>query len=175
MKDYKAGWRYYFFLIFFALASALGIRVIWMLLGGEVMDGDEEMGRGMAIVLSVLIALAFSTYIETSVVMLWQLLRFHGSVLRITDNGVENTLVYVNVLAFVFVFPVKLIPWDAVKYADLEDEVPYIRLKTKEVDAGGLAKLILWILGYQFCLPFVKPKVSSDDVKQYCHRFSVSE
>lgn len=173
MKEYKAGWRYYFFLIFFSLVSVLGARVIWMLLSGEVMDGDEEMSRGMAIFLSVLIGLAFSTYIETAAVLLWQLIRFDGCALEITENGIENTLVYVNILAFMFVFPVKRIPWEAVKYADFDDE-PYIRVDTKQVRAGWFAKAILFVLGYHFCLPFVKPKVSCDDVRCYQHRFCVT-
>lgn len=173
MKEYKAGWRYYFFLIFFGLVSILGARVIWMLLSGEVMDGDEEMSREMAIFLSVMVGIAFSTYIETAAVLLWQLIRYGGCALEITENGVENTLVFVNILAFVFVVPVKLIPWEAVKYTDFDDNHPYIRVNTKMVQAGWLAKLILLVLGYQFCNSFVKPNVTCDEVKRYQHRFAV--
>ena len=175
MKEYKAGWRYYFFLIFFFLVSLMGIRVIWMLLNGEVLNGDEEMSREMAIFLSVMMGLAFSTYIETAVALIWQLVRFRGCCLQITASGVENTLVYVNILAFVLVLPVKRIPWEAVKYADLDDQTPYIRVDPKQVEAGTLAKLLLKILGFQFALSFVKPQVTSEDVKPFVHRFSVKK
>lgn len=173
MKEYKAGWRYYFFLIFFSLVSVLGSRVIWMLLNGEVLDGDEEMSRGMAVFLTVMISLVLSTYIQTAATLLWQLLRFHGCALEITSVGVEHTLVYVNILAFVLVFPVRLIPWEAVRYADLEEDMPYIRVDIKRVEACKLAKLLLWIMGFQFCVSFVKPRVTCEDVKPFAHRFSL--
>lgn len=173
MKACKAGWRYYFFLIFFAAASVLGMKVIWMLLNGEVMDDSGDMSAAASVSLSILIGIAFSTYVETAVMMLWQVLRFDGCLLEINQNGIENTLVFVNILAIVLVVPVKRIPWEAVTYTDFDDD-PYIRVNTKKVRAGRLAKLLLMIMGYQFCLSFVKPKVTCDEVKCYEHRFSVT-
>ena len=170
--QHKAGWRYYFFLVFFGAASILGLRVIWMLLNGQVMDGDQPMSRGVAVILSIVIGIAFSTYIETTLILLWQLLRYNGCGLEITEKGVEHTLVWVNILCIVLVLPVRCIPWEAVKYADLENG-PYIRVHVKQVDAGLLAKAILWVLGYHFCYSFVKPAVTSGEIERYQHRFSI--
>jgi hypothetical protein len=175
MKEYKAGWRYYFFLVFFFLVSLMGIRIIWMLLNGEVLDGDEEMSRELALFLATMFAIVMVTYIETTVVLIWQLVHFRGCALKITASGVENTLVFINLLAFVLVLPVKRIPWEAVKYADLDDGGPYIRVRMNQLDACWLAKLLLWILGYQFCISFVKPQVTCEDVKKYANLFSVAE
>lgn len=169
---HKAAWRYYFFLILFAGTSVLGLRAIWMLLNGEVMEEDGEMSRGMAVFMSVIIGLVLSTYIETTLVLLLQLLRYGGCGLEITEKGVEHTLVWVNILCIILVLPVRCIPWEAVKYADFENG-PYIRIRMKQVDAGLLAKAILWVLGYHFCYTFVKPAVSAEEVQRYQHRFSI--
>lgn len=172
MLGHKAGWRYYFFLIFFGAASVLGCCVVGMLLRGEVMDGDQEMSRSMAVLLSVGLTLAFSTYIETTLVLLRQLVQFNGCGMQITPKGVEHTLVWVNVLCVVLVFPVRCIPWEAVKYTDFDDD-PYIRVDVKKVDAGPMARLVLWVLGYNFLAGFVKPGVTASEIQRYAHRFSL--
>lgn len=172
--EHKVGWRYYFFLIFFGAASVLGCYAISMLLRGEVMDGDQEMSRSMALFLSVGLTLAISTYIETTLILLWQLVRHDGCGMQITSKGVENTLVWVNVLCVVFVLPVRCIPWEAVKYTDFDDD-PYIRVDVKKVDTSPVARLILLALGYSFLAGFVKPRVTVSEVERYAHRFSARE
>ncbi len=98
--------------------------------------------------------------------LLLQLLRHRGQLLELTERGIENTLVFLNLFAIVLVLPVKCIPWGAVKYADLGRE-PYIRVNTGKVNAGVIARLVLWVVGYHFCYSFVRPAVTAEEIKQY--------
>ena len=119
MKAYKATWRYYFFLILFSLASILGLRVLYMLMNGQVSDENgEPLDKLFVILTCTIIIVVLLTWIPTCLKMLWQLFKYK-SLLTITPNGIENTLVVLYMFAFVIVIPVKLIPWEAVKYYDV--------------------------------------------------------
>ena len=169
---YKAAWRYYFFLILFSSVALLGAKVIFMLLNGEIMYEDEPMHKSVAILISIPLCVVLSNYVITSYTLLRQLIKFEKSVVTITPEGIENTLVFLNLFAFIFVLPVKLIPWEAVKYFD--EENTYIRVNTKLVKAGWFAKLLLLVLGYQFCYSFIKPNVKSEEITPYQHLFKLN-
>lgn len=171
MKEYKLAWRVYFFLILFTGVCLLGIRVIYMLLNGEVSDNGEEMSRVVAVVISLMLGVVLLSYIFTTLRLWIQLIKYDRCGLFITENGIENTVVFINVLAFVIVVPVRLIPWESVTYYDVVDKTPYIRVKTRLVKAGWIAKLLLGIMGYTFCYSFVKPNVEDADIEPYKYRF----
>ena len=178
MKTYKAAWRYYFFLILFTGTSLLGARVEQMLLWGQVSFGDDLTAgenKFLCIFAAVLLFFPILSYIRSSYYLWRQLIKFKGAVITLTDRGIENTLVFTWLFALVFIRPVKLIPWEAVKFYDEDDGHPYIRLHTKEVRARWLAKLILRMWGFIFLHSFVKPKVSAEDVNAYKHRFSLED
>ncbi len=177
MKEYRAAWRYYFFTALFTCVTFLGMYVIWMLLSGRVSFSDGEMNKIIAILLSIMIGVVLCTYAITAFNLIKQLVKHKRCVLTVTSAGVENTLVFIAVLAFVIVLPVKLIPWEAVTYYDTDldkNGSPYIRVKTKYVDAGLLAKFALMIMGYSFCISFVKPCVSYNEVDCYKERFNLN-
>ena len=178
MKTYKAGWRYYFFAILFTTVSLLGLRGEQMLLTGQVSFGDDLTAgenRFLCIFSAVILFLPLWTYILSSFRLWKQIIRYRGAVITLTDAGVEHTLVFAWLFAFVFIKPVKLIPWEAVKYFDDEEGHPYVRLHVKQVKAGWLAKLILRLRGFLFHVSFVKPRVSVEDVNAYQDRFSLED
>ena len=172
MKEYKLGWRYWFFLILFSGVLLIGGKAVFMLFAGQVTmeDGTIDLlfNRVMAVALSVVLL----TYLITVINLVKFLVLHRGCGLSITYQGIENTAVFINVLAFVLVLPVKLIPWEAVTYVD--DEAAYIRVNTKFIQAGFLAKLILKIFGFNFCHSFVKPKVKLEDILVYQHLFKIN-
>lgn len=178
VKTYKAAWRYYFFLILFTSVTLMGARVLYMLLAGEVSFGDDLTAgenRFLCIFAAVVLFFPLLSYLRSSFYLWRQLIKFKGAVITLTDAGVENTLVFVWLFAFVFIRPVKLIPWEAVKYYDENEGHPYIRLHTKEVQARWLARLILRLQGFLFHYSFVKPRVSAEDISSYSHRFRLEE
>ncbi len=178
MKTYKAGWRYFFFLFLFTAVTLMGARVLYMLSAGEVSFGDDLTAgenRFLCIITTAILFFPLLSYLRSAYYLWRQLIKFKGAVITLTDAGVENTLVFIWLFAFVFIRPVKLIPWEAVKYYDRDDGYPYVRLHTKEVEARWLARLILKIQGFVFLYSFVKPRVPTADVEGYAHRFKPEE
>ena len=175
-KTYTAGWRYYFFLILFTATSLVGARAEYMLWTGQVSFGDDLTAgenRFLCIFAAVLLFFPLLSYARSSYYLWRQLIRYKGAVITLTDMGIENTLVFTWLFAFVFIRPVKLIPWETVKYYDENDGHPYVRLRTKEVRAGWTARLILRLWGYMFLHSFVKPKVSAEDVSAFHTVFQI--
>ena len=178
MKTYKAAWRYYFFAILFTAVSLMGARVLYMLLTEGVSFGDDLTAgenRFLSILLTVVLFFPLLSYLRAAWYLWRQLIKFKGAVITLTDAGIENTLVFTWLFAFVFIRPVKLIPWEAVKYYAPEDSHPYVRLRAKEVKAGWLARMILKLKGYGFLFSFVKPRVPAEDVDIYRDRFALEE
>lgn len=178
MKTYKAAWRYYFFAILFTAVSLMGARVLYMLLTEGVSFGDDLTAgenRFLSILLTVVLFFPLLSYLRSAWYLWRQLIKFKGAVITLTDAGIENTLVFTWLFAFVFIRPVKLIPWEAVKYSDEESGRPYIRVRVKETQARWLARLILRIQGFIFLYSFVKPRVDLEDIRPYSHRFKPEE
>ena len=173
MKHYKLNWRYWFFLIILSSVIILGAKGTHMLFTNQVTYYDEEMSFLFSFAVGLIFSIVLLTYLISVISMISCFVKNKGCGLNITDIGIENTLVFVNLFAFVIVARVKTIPWEAIKYYDITDGKPYIRVKTKEVEAGFFAKLILKVLGYSFCLSFVKPAVNPEDIELYKHRFSL--
>ena len=178
MKTYKATWRYYFFAILFTAVTLLGARALYMLFAGQVSFGDDLTAgenKFLCIFAAVVLFFPLMSYARSSYYLWRQLIKYKGAVITLTDRGIENTLVFTWLLALVFIRPVKLIPWEAVKFYDEDDGHPYVRLRTKKVQAGWTARLILRLWGYMFLPSFVKPKVSAEDVSAYQQRFSLED
>ena len=178
MKTYKAAWRYYFFAILFTAVSLMGARALYMLLAGQVSFVDDLTAgenKFLCIFAAVVLVFPLLSYLRSALCLWIQILRYKSAVITLTDRGIENTLVFTWLFAFVFIRPVKLIPWEAVKYYAPEDSHPYVRLRVKKVKAGWLARLILRLKGYIFLVSFVKPRVLSEDVEIYRDRFSLEE
>lgn len=173
MKEYKLNWRYWFFLIFFISVLLIGGKAIFMLFCGQVTMEDGTTDLFFNRVMAVALLVVLSTYLVTVINLLKFLILHNGCGLSLTHQGIENTAVFINVMAFVLVLSVKLIPWEAVTYVD--DEDAYIRVNTKFIQAGFLAKIILKIFGFNFCYSFVKPKVTAEDLKPYEYRFSLKD
>ncbi len=177
-KTYRAGWRYYFFLILFTATSLLGARVEHMLWTGQVSFGDDLAAgenRFLSVLTAVILLLPLLSYGRSACCLGWQLIKHKGAIITLTDAGVENTLVFIWLFAFVFIRPVKLIPWEAVKYCDEEDGHPYLRLRTKEIRARWLARLILRVQGFGFLYTFAKPKVIAEDIRPYREKFRLED
>ena len=178
MKTYKAAWRYYFFAILFTAVTLFVGRVLYMLLTEGVSFGDDLTAgenKFLCIFTAVVLFLPLMSYLRSAFYLWRQIIKYKGAVITLTDRGIENTLVFTWLFALVFVRPVKLIPWEAVKYYAPEDGHPYVRLRAKEVKAGWLARLILKLKGYIFLFSFVKPRVPSEDVEIYRDRFTLEE
>jgi len=167
----KWNWKPYFIIVFFGAVLLLGAYAVSLLASGQVTDENgEALSPALVGFMCGMFLLIFGSYAITFVSMLTQVISQKGAAFCIDETGVRNTLVMVNLLAFVFVFRVKLIPWSAVYYVDTS-EGAYIRVKRNEVKASFFGRLVLWIVGYHFCQSMITKKLTSEEQKQietYC-------
>ncbi len=166
MQKYKLNWRFWFFSLLLSIISIVFIINLPEVLADIRIDNPKTDGNGENIVL-VILMLIIPIYLITSLTMFFQYFRFNGCGLKITNKGIENTYVFTIILAFVIFVPIKLIPWEAVKTYKNENDLPVIEVDPKKIKANFIAKWIISIMNYNFCYPFVKPKISKEIVEEY--------
>lgn len=173
-KEHKSGAKFYITLVFLLTVIALIAKVFFMLYTDQVSYGENEeaITGWFRILITCLFALPTSSYIISAVSMIKHLIRNGATAIKLTPNGVEDTLVGMVFLAFIFIVPVKLIPWEAVKYSSKTNDMPYIRVRRKMINAGFLARIIISIKGFSFCPLFAKPQVKYEELEPYEHRFN---
>ena len=176
MIQKKLNRKIWFFIILLGGTCLLAAKVITMLLTGQVVDEyDQKLGLSLGLMVSVMFVLVCSTYAGTVYTLLRQ--RFGQNNLAFTadERGIHNTFVMVNILAFMLAAPVTFIPWSAVTYIDNDKDSLYIRVKTKEVQASLIGRLILSVMGYQFCAGFTGGNLTQqekDKIRAYCEKQS---
>ncbi|MBQ7131390.1 MAG: hypothetical protein IJO29_02360 [Oscillospiraceae bacterium] len=165
MIEKKFNLKVYFFILLFALILPLAAKVVYMLLSGQVTyENNEKVPFVLAAVISVLTILVCSTYALSLITLLKQVICHKNSAFKLDENGIYDTVCAVMFLAFVIVVPIKHIPFSSVTYTDSDEDSIYIRMKTKEVNAGRTAKIILAIMGYHFCYSFTSKKLTEDEI-----------
>ncbi len=165
MIERKLNWKVYTFIAFFSFVLFMAGKAVYMLLSGQVIDENGESFDGiLAIIPSILIIIVCSTYLRTVLSLLKNVIKYKGKAFTIDNNGIHNTLTYINFLAFIFVLPIKFIPWSAVSYVDMSGGPMYIRVKVKECKMSLLAKLVVGIKGYAFCYTFKKGDLNENEI-----------
>lgn len=163
MKEYKLSTSYYIFIVFFVAAGVLGLYAgFHMLIDNTDANGGEE-----GILLSVAFLILGTLYIIAGFTMLLQAIYYKGIGLKISKEGIGETLVFMNIFAFYFVMPVKFIPWDAVVKLGTEKGYIMADIDASKVTAGSISKILLKLAGYGFCMSFVKPKVTREDIDAF--------
>ncbi len=141
---------------------------IIMIANGEITFEDGEVIDGAWKTLMItLFSIVWLAYLPTIFSVLKIVFIYKCKPFEITPEGIKNTFVCINLLCFMIIRPVKLIPWDSVKWVMDDEEGLAIRVRVKKVKAGLIAKLMLLVLGYVFCMGMAKPKLSEAD-KNLC-------
>ncbi len=100
----------------------LGVRVVYLLLTNQVKD---EANADLPFVLICFMVCAISvvllSYLCTVICYLIQIFKYKQRALYIDEQGIHNTLICINLLAFVFVGKIDYIPWSAVSYFNKEN------------------------------------------------------
>ncbi len=163
-------------MIFFGCILPLAARVVFMLISGQIVDENNvPLSAGLAAFMCFVIIFVCSTYAVTFIVLLKQVIKFNNTAFTADSQGIHNTVVIMNLFAVVIAAPVKHIPWKAVSCADTEDGSLYIRVKTGEIEASLIAKLILKIVGYRFCHGLISRSLSFGEINMiydYCRAYS---
>ena len=175
MKEYKLNTRFLICLVLLLGVAALAVKVIYMMLTGQVRDENGQvLTGGIEKLLPVLIALVISTYVFSAVIMLRQYIRFSGSAFELTDDGIENTMTCINLFAVILVLPVRCIPWEAVKRVRREADHYVAEIDTSQLKVNFLSKLILKSSGYHFCNKFTKENVTESELSRFRERSETS-
>ncbi len=173
MKEHKLNWRFWFIVILFGGIQPLGYRVIYMLYTNQIFDeNNQPLSKGFSLFLCIAISLVLFTYLLTVINLLRIFVKNKGSAFSLTEKGIENSFVIINLFAILLAIPIKCIPWNSIKTLIKTDDCILIRLKLKHCKTSFLGKIILFILGYSFCKGFVKPYVTYENIEQYSSYFS---
>ena len=173
MKKYKLNWRFWFIVILFGGIQPLGYRAVYMLYTNQIFDeNNQPLSKGFSLFLCIAISLVLFTYLLTVINLLRIFVKNKGSAFLLTEKGIENSFVIINLFAILLAIPIKCIPWNSIKTLIKTDDCILIRLKLKHCKTSFLGKIILFILGYSFCKGFVKPYVTYENIKQYSGYFS---
>ena len=173
MKKYKLNWRFWFIVILFGGIQPLGYRAVYMLYTNQIFDENHQpLSKGFSLFLCIAISLVLFTYLLTVINLLRIFVKNKGSAFSLTEKGIENSFVIINLFAILLALPIKCIPWNSIKTLIKTDDCILIRLKLKHCKTSFLGKIILFILGYSFCKGFVKPYVTYENIKQYSGYFS---
>jgi len=164
MNEHKLNAKFAICLAAIIVVILLAIRCIYMFFTGQIIDEKgESCGKVLDTVFGLLFSIIASSYIYSAITMLRQYIFHSGNAFELTERGIENTMVSINILAFIFVMPVKCIPWDAVKSVSPDGSGYDASVNIKKVKANFLAKLVL-LTGYGFCNKFTKEKITEDEL-----------
>lgn len=165
MLSFKWSFKFWIALIALILALILVGRVTWSWLNdGITLEDGTDPGIALDVMMCLALAVAAS-WLWSAAAMLRHCAAHGGSAYTLTAEGIEDALTCRIVLAFIFVLPVKCIPWEAVTYADAE--VCYIRARRKNIRAGFLARTAVAVYGFQLSHAFMKPKMTREQFDTY--------
>ena len=161
----KWNFKIYVVIAFFGAVVLLLAAFVPSLFGGaEITDENGvALSAGWIIAFGCLSVLVGASYLATVIQLLLQVMMHKNTAFSADDEGIHNAAIIVNLFAFMFVFRINFIPWSAVCFADMDDNA-YIRVKTTNVDASVLGKLVLRILGYNFCSSMIKPALTEEEL-----------
>lgn len=179
MLEKKFNWKIYFFILLFSGIILMAFYTTFLLATNQVVDEDGlPLPPALIGFMCFMIYLVCSTYAVTVIALLKQVIARKNIAFRVDESGIHNTVVFVNLFAFVIVSNVKFIPWSAVRYIDRDGDGVYIRVNKKQVSASLMGKLIIGLLGYSFCRSFTAGNLSEwekDMISSYCADKSVCD
>lgn len=177
MFEKRFNWKIYFFIALFGGILLLGFRVILLLITNQITyEEGEPLPPVLKGILWFAMVLVCSTYAITFISLLKQVVMKKNIAFRVDSLGIHNTVVLINLFAFVIVCNIKFIPWSCVNYIDREDDSVYIRVKSKNITASYLGKFIIGVIGYHFCYSFISKKLTEEEMNiilHYCNAQSL--
>lgn len=160
MKTYKISVKFIVMTIFMAAVAILAVSTGLGMIKEDGIGGENGP-------FGVLFFVVGASYVWSAWMMLAQLIVDKGIGMRLTEEGIEQTFVCVNLLAFMFVAPISFIPWDAVGKISERQGFYSAPVETDKVKAGFMGKFLLKLAGFGFGSGMVKPAVDREDIRHY--------
>lgn len=111
----------------------LGVYGLYFLNANEIMMEDAPMDAETKTLFSVVIGAVVLSWVLSLLALIRQILL--GFAFCLDDTGIHGTLSAVNVLAFIFIVPIKSIPYGAVERASVENGILTLHIDKTKVDA----------------------------------------
>lgn len=126
-----------------------------------LMEGDTPMDAGTKAIFTVLISIIALSWTVSLAVLIRQAII--GSAFCMDESGIHSTATAIMLLAFIFVTPIKTIPYSAI--TQVSDEVGILTLKLDKSKVEVLPIFRFLVRGeYHFFCGFTKEK--QEDIKQ---------
>lgn len=161
-----------FVVLFTAIAAFILYGLVFMMTNEIQVEQQGEwvpMGFPLKLFICFVISLAEAVLVVT-VVKCWFYLLSGRGCFTLTPQGIENTFVMLNILAFYMVFSIKRIPRQAVVSLEQEQLTGLVtaNINTALLDETCCSRWARWILkwcGYSFGQGFAS--VSLEEIEQY--------
>lgn len=160
MKTYKISVKFIVMTVFMIAIAVLAVSVGASMIREDGIDGENGM-------LGVLFLVVGASYVWSAWMLLMQMIVDKGIGMRLTEEGIEQTFVCVNLLAFMFVAPVSFIPWSAIGEISERQGFYSAPVETDKVQAGFMGKFLLKLAGFGFGSGMVKPSVKREEIRRY--------
>ena len=141
--EFKAKLNAKFFVVF---ALLLGIVIfgwygVYFLNANEIMMEDAPMDPSTKLIFTVFLSAVVLSWSVSALVLLRQIV--FGRAFTLDDEGVHDTATAVNLLAFIFVVPIRKIPYDAIEKIDEENGALTLHIDKERVEVFSLFRPFL--------------------------------
>ena len=163
----KWGWRIYAAAVLLLGAVCIAVDAIWFLQSHSVEMDGAPMSPAVKGLFTLLSGAVTVSWVISLVAVVGRLIG--GTAWRMDETGIHSTLNGTILFAFIFVIPVKHIPWAAVSSLAVEDGVLTARIDKKAVSVFPIFRPFLR-KSYHFCQGFTE-KTDINEIQNYCLHF----
>lgn len=151
--------RYYIVSVIMLLLVVFVWYGIYFLNSNEIlMEDNTPMNAEIKSVLTVLMSVVAVSWTISLLILIRQM--FLGCAFSIDEDGIRNTATANLILAFIFVVPVKRIPYNAIQQISEEHGILTIRIDKSRIQTLPILKLFIR-KDYHFFLGFTKEKTEN--------------
>lgn len=132
--------KFYIVLILLLAITVFGWYGLFFLNTNEIlMEDNVPMGNQIKMFFSGIIGLVVLSWTISLFVLLRQM--FIGYAFSIDEEGINLTATAVNILAFIFVVPIRKIPFTAIKRVSLENGKLVIHIDKSKIDINPIFRI----------------------------------
>ena len=156
MLKAKLSVKFYIVSILLLILVLFGWYGVYFLNANEIlMEDNAPMDSGTKMILTVLMSVVLLSWSLSLVTVIRQMVL--GYAFYIDESGINTTATANMVLAFIFVVPVKLIPYDAIQKITEENGILSVEIDKSKIKSASALKL--FVRGkYHFFSGFTKEK-----------------
>lgn len=163
----KLNLKFYIILILLIGIVIFGCYGLYFLNANEIlMEDNTPMDSQTKMIFTFLIGLVILSWTFSLFALIRQVIL--GYAFTLDEGGIHNTATAINVLAFIFVVPIRRIPFSAVTKVSKEDDVLTLHINKNEVEVNPIFRIFARKKYHLFSgFTEEKQKVIEDEIKKY--------